>query len=108
MLNGIQLGPHGHGDVSLLRQGSIGGPYGTFGPGELLPGRGGGAMPASADATQAAQHVYDLQHRGAAAGDIQNAAVTLAQLLRRRGGRAQAAAAGGKPAAPIGGRPYLP
>jgi hypothetical protein len=139
MLAGVQLGPHGHGDVGQLRTGSIAGPYGTFGPGSLLPGKNAvqdrtmGAAPASAGGTfgvaaanaQAqqqgqpmplppntpagiAQHIYDLQHGGGSAADIQAAATSLSQLLRprraSRGGHSRA----GKAAGTVPGRPYLP
>jgi hypothetical protein len=123
-LQGVQLGPHGHGDVNQLRTGSVAGPYGTFGPGSLLPGGDNSVQTAALtpQSIQAASQLRDLAmqrqattdpaKQGVITGEIQQAVGSLSQLLRprrrSRGGHQQASSAGGKPAATVGGRPYLP
>lgn len=77
-----------------------------LGRGALLGG--GDVGPASAEAQSTAENLSGLLHRSAGTEEVVPALLSLSQLLRRRGGKVGRAAAGGKPAATVGGRPYLP
>lgn len=115
-MQGVRLGPHGHGTL-----GGISGPFGSFSNRDLLPGTAPAQTgPATPEAVALSHSLRDLSmqrqlatdpaKRGAIDAELQQAVGSLSQLLRprRRGGKVGATAAGGKPAATVGGRPYFP
>jgi hypothetical protein len=116
MIAGVRLGPHAQGNPNT----GVASPLmGSFGSEELLPGSAQ-AGPATPEAVRLSHSLRDLAiqrqlatdpvKRGAIDNELQQTAGSLAQLLRprRRGGKVGVTAAGGKPAASIGGRPYVP
>jgi hypothetical protein len=116
LMAGVRLGPHGHGNPNV----GIAGPtIGNHPGGSLLPGGYEQTAPATPEAIQLSRTLRDLSIQrqmadpakvGAINTELQNAVGSLSQLLRprRRGGKVRATAVGGKPAASVGGRPYVP